>query len=124
MGWEGKGGGGGEYEGECLFQDDRDNDKYNDNNEYNDEEDGKGSRGEADDGGNPTTIAATLFAGRPLAARSGRCQSSTPMLPPPSSTTTMLTTIAAAVGGRHASPLRSILSCWTLLVAVNVTNRG
>jgi hypothetical protein len=50
-GWEGEWGGGGEYEGECLFDDDRDKDEYNDDNEYNDKEDGKGLRRGADDGG-------------------------------------------------------------------------
>ncbi len=50
-GREGEGGGGGEYEGECLFDDDRDEDEYDDDNKYDDEEDGKGSRGGADDGG-------------------------------------------------------------------------
>ena len=32
-GREGEGGGGGEYEGECLFDDDRDEDKYDEDNE-------------------------------------------------------------------------------------------
>jgi hypothetical protein len=50
-GREGEGGGGGEYEGGCLFDDDRDEDEYDDDNEYDDKEDGKGSRGGADDGG-------------------------------------------------------------------------
>jgi hypothetical protein len=52
-GWEGEGGGGGEYKGECLFQDDRDDDKYDDDNEYNNEEDGKGLPWGADDRGEP-----------------------------------------------------------------------
>ncbi len=47
----GGGGGGGEYEGECVFHDDHDNDEYNDDNKYDEEEDGKGSHGGADDGG-------------------------------------------------------------------------
>ncbi len=51
MGWEEEGGGGGEYKGECLFNDDRDKDKYDDDNEYNDKEDGKGLRRGAGDGG-------------------------------------------------------------------------
>ncbi len=51
MGRAGEGGGGGEYEGGCLFHDNRDNDKYDDDNKYNDKEDGKGSRGGADNGG-------------------------------------------------------------------------
>ena len=41
----------GEYEGECLFDDDRDDDEYNHNNEYNDVEDGEGLLRGADDGG-------------------------------------------------------------------------
>ena len=50
-GREGEEGGGGEYEGECLFHDDRDDNECDDDNEYDDEEDGKGSRRGADDGG-------------------------------------------------------------------------
>ncbi len=50
-GWEGEGGGGGEYEGECLFDDNRDKDEYDDDNEHGDEEDGKGLREGVDDGG-------------------------------------------------------------------------
>jgi hypothetical protein len=49
-GWEGEGGGGGEYDRECPFDDDRDDNKYNDDNEYNNAEDGNGSRGGVDDG--------------------------------------------------------------------------
>ncbi len=50
-GREGEGGEGGEYSGECLFDDNHDNNKYNDNDEYNGTEDGKESRRVADDGG-------------------------------------------------------------------------
>jgi hypothetical protein len=51
-GWEGEGGGGREYKGECLFDNDRNKDEYNDDNiEYNDKEDGKGLHRGADDGG-------------------------------------------------------------------------
>jgi hypothetical protein len=50
-GREGEGGGGGEYEGEYLFDDDRNEDEYDNDNEYYDKEDGKGSRGGADGGG-------------------------------------------------------------------------
>ena len=39
-GWEGEGGGGG-YDGECLFDDYHDSNKYDDNNEYDGAEDGK-----------------------------------------------------------------------------------
>ncbi len=39
---EGEGRGGGEYEGGCLFDDDRNEDEYDDENEYDDKEDGKG----------------------------------------------------------------------------------
>ncbi len=45
-GWKGEGGVGGEYDGECLFDDDRDDDKYNNDDKYDDVEDGNGSRGE------------------------------------------------------------------------------
>ncbi len=38
------------WNGECLFDDNRNDNKYNNNDEYNDAEDGKGSRGVADDG--------------------------------------------------------------------------
>ncbi len=48
-GW--RGGGGGEYDGECLFDNNHINNKYNDDHEYDGVEDGKGSRGGADDGG-------------------------------------------------------------------------
>jgi hypothetical protein len=51
MGWEGEGGGGGEYEGECLLHDDCNKDEYNGDNKYNDKEDGKGLRGGVDNGG-------------------------------------------------------------------------
>ncbi len=50
-GWEGEGGGGGEYKGECLFADDRNKDKYDNNNKYDDKEDGKGLHEGADGGG-------------------------------------------------------------------------
>jgi hypothetical protein len=48
-GWEGEGGGGG-YDGECLFDDDQDKDKYDDKEKYDGTEDGKGSLRGADDG--------------------------------------------------------------------------
>ncbi len=38
----GGGGGRGEYDRECVFNDDHDNNKYNDDNKYNGAEDGKG----------------------------------------------------------------------------------
>ncbi len=47
MGWEGEGG----YDGECLFKDNHNNEKYNKNDKYDGAEDGKGSHGGADDGG-------------------------------------------------------------------------
>ncbi len=56
-GREGEGGGGGEYDGKCLFDDDSYDNEYDDENKYgkadvyDDAEDGKGSRGGADDGG-------------------------------------------------------------------------
>jgi hypothetical protein len=73
-GWEGEGGGGGEYNRECLFNDNSNNneydvdDKYNDDDKYDNAEDGKGSRGGADNGGNLTTTVVTSSTGRPLAA--------------------------------------------------------
>jgi hypothetical protein len=50
-GREGEGELGGEYDGECLFNDDRDDNEYDSDNEYDNAEDGKGLRGRADDGG-------------------------------------------------------------------------
>jgi hypothetical protein len=60
MGWDGRvrEGRGGEYDGECLIDDDR----------KDDAEDGKGSRGGVDDGGNPTTTVTMLSVGRPSGA--------------------------------------------------------
>ena len=103
-------GGDGEYDGECLFDDDsyddeyEDDDKYGDDDVYDDAEDGKGLRGKADDGGNPTTTVKTSSAGRPSVAWGIGCQSSAPTPPPPSLTTTTTTTITAAVGGCRAPP--------------------
>ncbi len=51
MGREGEGGGGGEYEGECLFHDIDDNNEYGNDKEYDNKEDEKRSRRVADDGG-------------------------------------------------------------------------
>jgi hypothetical protein len=42
---------GGEYDGECLYHNNRNDKKYNDDNKYNDKEDGKGLRRGADKGG-------------------------------------------------------------------------
>ncbi len=50
-GREGEGGGGGKYDGECLFDDDPDNNEYDDNDKYDDAEDGKGSCRGVDNGG-------------------------------------------------------------------------
>jgi hypothetical protein len=44
-GREVEGGGGGEYDGELLFDDDSDDNEYDDVDEYNNAGDGKGSRG-------------------------------------------------------------------------------
>ncbi len=106
-GREGEGGGGDEYDGECFFDDDSDDDddddddEYDDDDKYDDTEDGKGSRGGANDGGNPTMTFATSSAGRPSAAWGIGCRSSAPT--PPSLTTTT-TTLAAAAGGCRAPP--------------------
>ncbi len=89
--------------GECLFDDNRNDNEYDDDDGYDDAEDGKESCGGADDGGNPTRTVVTLSAGCPLAVWVIGHRSSAPALPPPSSTTTM-TIIPAAVGGRCAPP--------------------
>ncbi len=56
-GREGKGGvvGNTTWNGECLFNDDREDDKYEDDDKYNDVEDGKGSRRGANNGGDSDT---------------------------------------------------------------------
>jgi hypothetical protein len=53
MGWEGEGGRCGEYDGECLFDDDRDEDEYEEDKKNVDVEDGMGCTGERTSGGNP-----------------------------------------------------------------------
>jgi hypothetical protein len=123
MGQEGEGGVGGEYDRECLFDDDRDDDKYNDNNEYNNVEDGNGSRGERMMGGNPTMTVTMSSAGRPLATWGIGHRSLAPT-PPPLSSTTTTTMIAAAMGGASCPPLRSIPSHLTPLVVADVTDHG
>ncbi len=45
-GREGEGGGGGEYDGECLLNNNRDNDEYNSNNETMTQRMGRGLAGE------------------------------------------------------------------------------
>ncbi len=67
-GWEGEGGEGGEYDRECLFNDDSNYNEYDNNDEYNNVEDRKGLHGRADDEGNPTTKVGTLSAGCPSEA--------------------------------------------------------
>jgi hypothetical protein len=66
-GQEGEGGVGGKYDGECLFDNDHNDDEYNDKDKCNNAEDGNGLRGERMMGGNPTTTVTTLSAGCPLA---------------------------------------------------------
>jgi hypothetical protein len=122
MGWEGERGGG-EYDGECLFEDDCEDDEYDNNDEYDGTEDGKGHAGERMMGENPTMTVATSSAGHPLVVWGIGHQSLAPMPPPPSSTM-MTTKIAAVVGGHRARPLRSVLSCRMLLVIVDVADRG
>jgi hypothetical protein len=51
MGWEGEGGGSWEYNWECLFDNDCDNNKYDDNNNNDNAEDGEGLHGGVVDGG-------------------------------------------------------------------------
>jgi hypothetical protein len=62
-GWEGRGGGGGEYDWECLFDDNRDDNKCNNDNKYDNAENEKGLRGGAENGGNSTTTVVTTSAG-------------------------------------------------------------
>jgi hypothetical protein len=50
-GRHGEGGGGGKCDGECLFDDDRNDKEYDDDYEYDIAEDGNGSRGGADNRG-------------------------------------------------------------------------
>jgi hypothetical protein len=51
--WDGRGrnGGGGEYDGECLLDDDRDDDKYDNNDETMMQRMGRGCVGEWTTGG-------------------------------------------------------------------------
>jgi hypothetical protein len=65
-GWEGEGRGGGYYDGECLFDDGRNDDEYDDDNKYDDMEDERGCTEEQMMGGNLTTMVATSSVGRPL----------------------------------------------------------
>jgi hypothetical protein len=62
-GQEGEGRGGWYYDGECLFDDGRDDDEYDDDNKYGDAEDGRGHAEKQMTGGNPTTTVATLSVG-------------------------------------------------------------
>jgi hypothetical protein len=62
-GREGEGGGGIEYKRECLFEDNCKEDKYDDDNKYDNEEDGKGSCGGADDGGESNYGCCDVFCG-------------------------------------------------------------
>ncbi len=120
----GVGGGGGKYKGECLFHDNRDNVKYDNDNEYNEEEDGKRLRRGADDRGESNYNSCDVVC-RPSFGGMGRRMSIvSPMPPPPSSMMTRSTMINAAVGGHHAPPLQSFPSRRTPLVVVNVANCG
>ncbi len=119
-------GGGGEYDGECQFDDNHVNDEYDDDNEYDGVEDGKGSRGGADDGGESNydghdVIRGPSFGGMGAWGIGHQSLAPTPPLP---SSTKLTTTIAAVVGGRHAPPLRSIPSRQTPLVIVDVPDHG
>jgi hypothetical protein len=85
--------------GECLFDNNRDNDEYNDDNKTTMRRMGRGCVREQIMVGNPTTTVVMLSVGRPLGAwGGGRLSAPTPL--PPSST--MM--IAATLGGRHAPP--------------------
>ncbi len=124
MGWEGEGGGGGKYNGECLFDKKRNNDKYKNDDKYNNVEDGKGMRGGADDKGESNYSGRDVIRGPSFSGVGHR--------------TSIVGPHAAAAnidnddndedchqgGGCHAPPLQSVPSCQTSLVVVNVANHG
>ncbi len=106
------------WNGECLFEDDR---KYN---KYDNVEDGKGSRGGADDGGESDNDGRDVVRGPSFGGVGHR----TSIVGPHA---------AAAIiednydndchhggGASCPPPLRSVPSCWTPLVVVDVTDRG
>jgi hypothetical protein len=98
-----RGGGGGEYNRECLFDNDCNGNKYDNNNKYSNAEDGKGLRGGADNGGESHYDGCDVVCGPSFGSVGIGRRLLAPTLPPPSSTTTMMT-IAPVVGGRHAPP--------------------
>ncbi len=67
-GREGEGGRRGEYDGECLFGDNCDNDEYDNNNKTTTRKMGRGCTGERTTGGNPTMAVATSSTSYPLVA--------------------------------------------------------
>ncbi len=87
-------------EKECLFDDDRDNDEYEDDNEMTKQRMGRCRMGEQTMGGNLTTMILMLSVGCPLGVWGRGCQllASTP--PPP----WLMMTIADVAGGQHAPP--------------------
>ncbi len=127
-GREGEGGGGGGYDGECLFDDDHDNDEYDeyddndDNDEYDSAEDEKGSRVGADDGGESDYDGRDVICGPSFGGVGHRASIVGPHA-------------AAAVinddddnnrrrgGGASCPPLRSVPSRQTPLVVVDVADR-
>jgi hypothetical protein len=117
----GGGGGGGEYNGECLFDNDWTMTNKTTMMNTTTWRMGRGRAGEQTMGGNPTTMVTTSSVGCLSGAWGGGHQSSAPT--PPSSTATTRRIAAAAVG-RHAPPLRSVLSRRMPLVVVDVADHG
>ncbi len=93
---------GGEYNRECLFDDDGDDDEYDDDNEYDNTEDGKGARGGADEGGESDYDCRDVIRGPSFGGMGHRTSIVGPHASAPVIDDT--TTIAAAMGGRRAPP--------------------
>jgi hypothetical protein len=124
MGWVGEGGGGEKYKGECLFHNNHNKDEYNNDNKYNDKEDGKGSHDGVDDGGESNYDGRDVIR-RPSFGGVGRRM----LIVSPHTAAAIMDNNNIAnncrrSGGRHAPPLRSVLSHWMPLVVNDVTNRG
>jgi hypothetical protein len=117
-------GGGGEYNRECLFDNDRDNNEYDNEDKYNDGEDGKGSRGGADNEGEPDYDGRNIVRGPSFGGMGHRM----PIVGPHATVAIIDNNdngdYCIAVGGGHAPPLRSIPSRRPPLVIVDVANRG
>ncbi len=72
-GTSGRGGGGGGYKGKCLFHDDCDKDKYDNDKETTTRRMGRGCIGERMMGGIPIITVTTLSVESSLAALGGGC---------------------------------------------------